>query len=109
MSIWISTSCRNSEVMKNSAATKESWCNAALGAWRAKATCFITIVAMARLKRFPKKRSEEHTSELQSHLNLVCRLLLEKKKKSMILRAIIDNGHATCLCFSIDVTVCLLL
>src|SRR5207237_7501230 len=28
-------------------------------------------------------RSEEHTSELQSHLNLVCRLLLEKKKKIM--------------------------
>src|SRR5260370_23655144 len=27
-----------------------------------------------------KFRSEEHTSELQSHLNLVCRLLLEKKK-----------------------------
>src|SRR5207237_10070837 len=29
-------------------------------------------------------RSEEHTSELQSHLNLVCRLLLEKKKKRNI-------------------------
>src|SRR5467141_1209597 len=29
-------------------------------------------------------RSEEHTSELQSHLNLVCRLLLEKKKKNDI-------------------------
>src|SRR5207237_7473810 len=28
-----------------------------------------------------KLRSEEHTSELQSHLNLVCRLLLEKKNK----------------------------
>src|SRR5437016_9597392 len=28
-----------------------------------------------------KKRSEEHTSELQSLTNLVCRLLLEKKKK----------------------------
>src|SRR5260370_15783197 len=27
------------------------------------------------------QRSEEHTSELQSHLNLVCRLLLEKKNK----------------------------
>src|SRR5260370_30199506 len=27
-------------------------------------------------------RSEEHTSELQSHLNLVCRLLLEKKNKT---------------------------
>src|SRR5260370_20808737 len=30
---------------------------------------------------FSVVRSEEHTSELQSHLNLVCRLLLEKKKK----------------------------
>src|SRR2546422_4217704 len=29
----------------------------------------------------PNKRSEEHTSELQSRLHLVCRLLLEKKKK----------------------------
>src|SRR5690242_21269801 len=28
----------------------------------------------------PLQRSEEHTSELQSHVNLVCRLLLEKKK-----------------------------
>src|SRR5690242_20814374 len=27
-------------------------------------------------------RSEEHTSELQSHVNLVCRLLLEKKKRA---------------------------
>src|SRR5688572_32323496 len=30
----------------------------------------------------PRRRSEEHTSELQSQSNLVCRLLLEKKKKS---------------------------
>src|SRR5260370_32076196 len=30
-----------------------------------------------------KIRSEEHTSELQSHLNLVCRLLLEKKKNKI--------------------------
>src|SRR5260370_27758873 len=29
---------------------------------------------------YRNSRSEEHTSELQSHLNLVCRLLLEKKK-----------------------------
>src|SRR5690242_21071863 len=29
-----------------------------------------------------RSRSEEHTSELQSHVNLVCRLLLEKKKKN---------------------------
>src|SRR5260370_20190076 len=32
-------------------------------------------------------RSEEHTSELQSHLNLVCRLLLEKKKNEPAFRA----------------------
>src|SRR5260370_15303222 len=32
-----------------------------------------------QFRRLPS-RSEEHTSELQSHLNLVCRLLLEKKK-----------------------------
>src|SRR2546422_7927530 len=30
----------------------------------------------------PRERSEEHTSELQSRLHLVCRLLLEKKKKT---------------------------
>src|SRR5437773_9110899 len=31
-----------------------------------------------------ERRSEEHTSELQSHHDLVCRLLLEKKKKAML-------------------------
>src|SRR5207237_1450327 len=35
------------------------------------------------LVRLRHARSEEHTSELQSHLNLVCRLLLEKKKKTI--------------------------
>src|SRR5713226_9874685 len=33
-------------------------------------------------RRIMKKRSEEHTSELQSPVHLVCRLLLEKKKKN---------------------------
>src|SRR5256885_10607450 len=37
----------------------------------------------------PASRSEEHTSELQSPCNLVCRLLLEKKKKKM-------NKNTTC-------------
>src|SRR5690242_21470772 len=32
-------------------------------------------------RAFSRRRSEEHTSELQSHVNLVCRLLLEKKKR----------------------------
>src|SRR3989442_4864497 len=36
--------------------------------------------------RLPRTRSEEHTSELQSRPHLVCRLLLEKKKKEYKLR-----------------------
>src|SRR2546427_7954708 len=43
-----------------------------------------TIVAAATAAR---PRSEEHTSELQSQSNLVCRLLLEKKKKRKTNRA----------------------
>src|SRR5690242_21377023 len=37
---------------------------------------------LATLFRPGGRRSEEHTSELQSHVNLVCRLLLEKKKNT---------------------------
>src|SRR2546422_7135318 len=36
-------------------------------------------------------RSEEHTSELQSRLHLVCRLLLEKKKKNTIIHHILST------------------
>src|SRR4051812_49807020 len=36
-------------------------------------------------------RSEEHTSELQSHVNLVCRLLLEKKKKVKDICHLVDT------------------
>src|SRR2546427_4108889 len=39
-------------------------------------------VTEAMLRMTPPRRSEEHTSELQSQSNLVCRLLLEKKKNS---------------------------
>src|SRR5437667_5763586 len=39
-------------------------------------------------------RSEEHTSELQSHHDLVCRLLLEKKKKSTQLRYTQTQSHS---------------
>src|SRR2546426_7638299 len=42
-----------------------------------------------------RARSEEHTSELQSPCNLVCRLLLEKKKKH------IADRHDTCQCENI--------
>src|SRR2546429_7218164 len=44
-----------------------------------------------------RKRSEEHTSELQSRLHLVCRLLLEKKKKTPHQhRSDSHNSIATC-------------
>src|SRR2546422_6250217 len=38
------------------------------------------VLAQILRGELPSKRSEEHTSELQSRLHLVCRLLLEKKK-----------------------------
>src|SRR2546430_3434013 len=37
-------------------------------------------------------RSEEHTSELQSQSNLVCRLLLEKKKKHILVTTLVDRS-----------------
>src|SRR5260370_18323898 len=46
---------------------------------RSSIASFASMPACSRSKT--ASRSEEHTSELQSHLNLVCRLLLEKKKK----------------------------
>src|SRR5688572_32088048 len=42
----------------------------------------IRRTARASARRCWRRRSEEHTSELQSQSNLVCRLLLEKKKKT---------------------------
>src|SRR5260221_5169312 len=44
-----------------------------------------------RVQRGHVLRSEEHTSELQSHSDLVCRLLLEKKKKQQIVHSVIHR------------------
>src|SRR5439155_14879079 len=44
----------------------------------------LKIVHLDRVHDVPFERSEEHTSELQSRGHLVCRLLLEKKKKTVI-------------------------
>src|SRR5438876_8513407 len=52
-----------------------------LGRRRLAAPCTIASCSPARLDSRPLPRSEEHTSELQSPVHLVCRLLLEKKKK----------------------------
>src|SRR2546429_7184465 len=42
-----------------------------------------------------RSRSEEHTSELQSRLHLVCRLLLEKKKKNRNYMHILNHASST--------------
>src|SRR2546430_12387950 len=46
----------------------------------------------------PAGRSEEHTSELQSQSNLVCRLLLEKKKNKMKTEAFATQTHVPAWC-----------
>src|SRR5690242_21424282 len=47
---------------------------------RIRAPAATTACSHGRRQHRSQARSEEHTSELQSHVNLVCRLLLEKKK-----------------------------
>src|SRR2546422_7115404 len=58
------------------------------GCWRGSACgdsfrcgCAILVRSRTNSSGWATARSEEHTSELQSRLHLVCRLLLEKKKK----------------------------
>src|SRR5947209_12553661 len=53
-----------------------------------------TRVATSRKLRPPPLRSEEHTSELQSRQYLVCRLLLEKKKKKHRIEQILRDPAA---------------
>src|SRR5260221_10959960 len=50
---------------------------------RASASWFALVSLGGTAATLPLIRSEEHTSELQSHSDLVCRLLLEKKKKNI--------------------------
>src|SRR5260370_22256693 len=79
----------------NSRTTEKPFCSTQLcTAWPtspSRLPARILSIARSRDSRvtsssFCTSRSEEHTSELQSHLNLVCRLLLEKKK----------NKHENC-------------
>src|SRR5256884_2738720 len=70
------------------------------------------FAANARRARpaFAAKRSEEHTSELQSRLHLVCRLLLEKKRSSLSRRSTAYHPTQSCVhtvvCFAVC-SVCL--
>src|SRR2546425_6872045 len=64
--------------------TRKSW-KRKTACFRGTATSFSTALDRAK-PQAPVWRSEEHTSELQSLAYLVCRLLLEKKKKKVTTR-----------------------
>src|SRR5256886_9871551 len=51
---------------------------------------------LRQLTGFCQRRSEEHTSELQSQSNLVCRLLLEKKKNVLLVYHARELLHSLC-------------
>src|SRR2546429_6159708 len=51
------------------------------------------VDGVAREQDHPRTRSEEHTSELQSRLHLVCRLLLEKKKQQQPHQYLVRTPH----------------
>src|SRR2546422_5449182 len=51
------------------------------------------VLTTHRRESFGDVRSEEHTSELQSRLHLVCRLLLEKKKKTIYHNTPVMEDH----------------
>src|SRR2546425_6371891 len=57
-------------------------------------TCGLVLIGLALESSAPvsTRRSEEHTSELQSLAYLVCRLLLEKKKNVLLLSVITDKN-----------------
>src|SRR2546429_1857137 len=58
--------------------------------------CSVPVERKSTSASPPPNRSEEHTSELQSRLHLVCRLLLEKKKNKRIIRT--NNNNASQIC-----------
>src|SRR3989449_7907849 len=59
--------------------------------WRPSMESTIYEPPVALVTRAADARSEEHTSELQSRLHLVCRLLLEKKKKKVKYHTLVSN------------------
>src|SRR5205085_5422659 len=55
----------------------------------------LALASEQELDDYTFRRSEEHTSELQSQSNLVCRLLLEKKKKNHIFNKLLNTTNPT--------------
>src|SRR2546430_11006974 len=78
-SLWDYTEAVMSFVLDGRLAEYPSWRN-----------YFDYVVVGAQKPSFFAERSEEHTSELQSQSNLVCRLLLEKKRRPTFLASLAD-------------------
>src|SRR2546422_7437570 len=72
---------RSSTPTPTAARSSEGSCTGARPRHRSRASTSTLICVEDGCEVSPTGRSEEHTSELQSRLHLVCRLLLEKKKK----------------------------
>src|SRR2546422_5310997 len=72
--MWFAAALRNTLADTG----KDGWGAAATASSAAFGALFLLLIAIGAALAY---RSEEHTSELQSRLHLVCRLLLEKKKK----------------------------
>src|SRR2546426_6080304 len=68
-------------LFRSGATTVRSWQPEITGALVSR-----TVMVCAHVLELPDTRSEEHTSELQSPCNLVCRLLLEKKKNNLLIQ-----------------------
>src|SRR5260221_5622805 len=65
-------------LFRSADAGQDGWGAAATASSAALGALFLLLIALVAALAY---RSEEHTSELQSHSDLVCRLLLEKKKR----------------------------
>src|SRR5438309_7577295 len=82
--IWVGTDDGNLQVTRDGA---KSWTNVVGNVPNLPKASWVSWVeaslyeAGTAYATFDRHRSEEHTSELQSQFHLVCRLLLEKKKK----------------------------
>src|SRR5260221_5330409 len=74
--VWVTSSMIYANISQKSSALigRIAWASSEPGGWERR---WLTTTA----SRNQISRSEEHTSELQSHSDLVCRLLLEKKKQ----------------------------
>src|SRR5438445_9391560 len=84
-SIRVRSGTGSAKLLARTSTSSRSWSLNAIARWTGSRAETISIRESSSRSRFisPANRSEEHTSELQSRQYLVCRLLLEKKKKKI--------------------------